>query len=61
MNLYAPNSAAERAKLGLSLSDYVSLADCWLVGGDFNRIEDVVDKLGGITTTISGWEAKCWD
>ena len=59
MNLYAPNSAVERAKLWLSLFDYVSLADCWLVGGDFNMIEDVADRMEGIATTISGWEAKC--
>ena len=61
MNLYAPNFASERAGLCLTLSDYVSLADCWMVGGDFNMIEDVADRMRGTTTTISGWEAKCWD
>ena len=33
--------------------------DCWLVGGDFNMIEDATNRLGGVGTTISGWEAKC--
>ena len=47
------------AKLWLSLFDYASLVDCWLVGGDFNMIEDVANRMGGITITISGWEAKC--
>ena len=61
MNLYAPNSASKRADLSLSLFDYADLADCWLVGGDYNMIEDVADRLGGIGTTILGWEAKCWD
>ena len=61
MNLYASNSASERADLWLSLSDYADLADCWLVGGDFNMIEDATDRLGGVGTTISGREAKCWD
>ena len=56
MNLYAPNFASERAGLCLTLSDYVSLADCLLVGGDFNMIEDVADRMGDITTTISRWE-----
>ena len=31
------------------------------MGGDFNIIKDVADRMGGITTTISGWEAKCWE
>ena len=61
MNLCAPNSTSERAGVWSSLCDYASLADCWLVEGDFNIIEDVVDRMGGITTTISGWEAKCRD
>ena len=26
-----------------------------------NMIEEVVDRLGGFGTTISGHEAKCWD
>ena len=45
----------------VSLSGYADLADCWLVGSDFNMIEDAIDRLGGVGTTISGWEAKCWD
>ena len=61
MNLYASNSASERADLWLSLSDYADLADCWLVGGDFNMIEDVADRLGVAGTTILGREAKCWE
>ena len=24
-------------------------------------IEDAAERMGGITITISGWEAKCWD
>ena len=59
MNLYASNSESERENLWLSLSDYADLADCWLVGGDFNMIEDATDRLGGVGTTISGREAKC--
>ena len=31
------------------------------MGGDFNMIEDVADRMEGIGTTISGQEAKCWD
>ena len=60
MNLYACNSESERADLWLSLSDYADLADCWLVGGDFNMIENVTDRLGGVGTTISGREAICF-
>ena len=33
MNIYAPNSALERACLWMSLSEYAGIADCWLVGG----------------------------
>ena len=61
MNIYAPNSASARASFWLSLVEYAGLADCWLVGGDFNMIEDASDRIGGTTTTISGGEAKCWD
>ena len=61
MNIYAPNSSSTRAGLWLSLAEYAGLADCWLVGGDFNMIEDASNRIGGTTTTISGWEAKCWD
>ena len=59
MNLYAPNSASERASLWLSFSNYASLANCCLLGGDFNMIEDVADRMEGITTHVLGWEAKC--
>ena len=61
MNIYAPNSASARASFWPSLVEYVGLADCWLVGGDFNMIEEAFDRIGGTTTTISSWEAKCWD
>ena len=54
MNLYAPNSALEREGVWLSLCDYASLADGWLMGGDFNMIQDVVDRMGGITTLRMG-------
>ena len=46
MNIYAHNSTLERACLWLSLSEYASLADCWLVGGVFNMIEDAFDRIG---------------
>ena len=61
MNLYAPNSTSKRACLWLSLSNYESLMDCWLLGDDFNMTEDSNDRMGGIATTISRWEANCWN
>ena len=61
MNIYAPNSMSVRAGIWLFLVEYAGLADCWLVGGDFNMIEDASDRIGCTTTTVSGWEAKCWD
>ena len=53
MNFHAPNSALERACLWLSLLEYARLIDCWLVGGNFNMIEDAFDRVGATTTTVS--------
>ena len=35
-----------------SLSKYVGLADCWLVGGDFNVIKASSDRVGGTTIAV---------
>ena len=44
MNIDAHNSTSERACLWLSLSEYASLDNCWLVGGDCNMIEDASNR-----------------
>ena len=61
INLYASNSASERDSFWISLSEYVGLADAWLVGGDFNMIEEASDRRGGSISTITGREARAWD
>ena len=61
INLYASNSASERASFWISLSEYAGLADSWLVGGDFNMIEEASDRRGGSISTITGREARAWD
>ena len=45
MNIYAPNFASARPGFWLSLVEYAGLADSWLVGGNFNMIEDVSHML----------------
>ena len=58
INLYASNSASERDSFWISLSEYVGLADAWLVGGDFNMIEEASDRRGGSISTITCHERR---
>ena len=61
INLYATNSPSKRASFWISLSEYAGLAGSWLVGGDFNMIEEASDRRGGTISTITGREAQAWD
>mgnify|MGYP000252850560 CR=1 FL=1 len=57
LNVYAPNHASARARLWEEI--YLSLpedVENWIVGGDFNMLEDPQDRRGGSMITIQGLE-----
>ena len=61
MNIYAPNHARDRAILWKNILSQVPNVDHWAIAGDFNMLEDVSDRLGGISHTISGLELYEWE
>ena len=61
MNIYAPNHARDRAILWENILSQVPSVDHWAIAGDFNMLEDVSDRLGGIPHTISSSELYEWE
>ena len=62
LNVYAPNHASARARLWEEI--YLSLpedVENWIVGGDFNMLEDPQDRRGGSMITIQGLELANWE
>ncbi len=62
LNVYAPNHASARARLWEEI--YLALpedVENWIVGGDFNMLEDPQDRRGGSMTTIQGLELANWE
>ena len=57
LNIYAPNHASARARLWEEI--YLTTPgdeNKWIVGGDFNMLEDPQDRRGGNMLTIQGQE-----
>ena len=62
LNVYSPNQASARAEFWTRIADALPALDHWCVGGDFNMLEDLVDRLGGSQqTTIHGSELATWE
>ena len=57
MNIYAPNHARDRVILWKNILSQVPSVDHWAIAGDFNMLEDVSDRLGGIPHTIFGYNS----
>ena len=54
MNIYAPNHARDRAILWKNILSQVPSVDHWAIAGDFNMLEDVSDRSGGILNYMNG-------
>ena len=62
LNVYAPNHASARARLWEEI--YLAIPEDeikWIVGGDFNMLEDPQDRRGGSRLTIQGQELANWE
>ncbi len=62
VNVYAPNHASARAILWEKIRQALPRAvDIWIMGGDFNMLEDPQDRRGGSMITIQGQELANWE
>ena len=61
LNIYAPNSAAERQEFWLQLVAKKPDADLWIIEGDFNMVEHPKDRRGNANGTVHGVEKYAWD
>ena len=43
------------------IADALPAVDHWCVGGDFNMLEDPLDRVGGNQTTLHGSELAAWE
>ena len=61
LNIYAPNHEIARAQFWRNLRQRLPMLDVWCVAGDFNMLEDPLDRLGGSATTVHGEELAEWE
>ena len=62
LNIYAPNHASVGARLWGEI--YLAIPRDvvkWIVGGDFNMLENPQDRRGGNMLTIQGQELANWE
>lgn len=61
LNIYAHNYTSSRARLWNTIRHYNLPEAEWILGGDFNMIESLDDKQGGVETTGRGeQEFRAW-
>jgi endonuclease/exonuclease/phosphatase family metal-dependent hydrolase len=61
LNIYAYNLTTSRTKLWRQIREYPLPEAHWVCGGDFNMIESIQDKKGGLpTTNVSRNELAAW-
>ena len=61
LNIYAPNHASARKQFWCDIAAAVPQVDHWCMAGDFNMIEDPMDRKGGSSVTIFGEELAAWE
>jgi exonuclease III len=62
LNIYAPNQSSKRAIFWDNLEQALpSTIEHWIMGGDFNMIEEPIDREGGSLSTIQGRELAAWE
>ena len=61
LNIYAPNTATARQQFWKDLLNKLPSLDHWCIAGDFNMLEDPIDRMGGSSITIHGHELTMWE
>ena len=60
LNIYAPNHASAKKHFWCEITNALpNVPHCYVVG-DFNMIEDPIDRKGGNVVTIHGEELAVW-
>ena len=60
INVYAHNAAADRRRLWSYMCDTLPQVDHWCMAGDFNMIEDKLDRSGGSKAILYGSKLSFW-
>ena len=61
LNVYAPNHASARAEFWSRIASSLLRANCWCMGGDFNMLESLDDRVGGSQTSVHDRELAAWE
>ena len=61
INVYAHNATTDRRRLWSYLCDTLPQVDHWCMAGDFNMIEDKLDRSGGSQAVLYGSELSFWE
>ena len=62
ISIYAPNLPAARAKFWNTLEHAIpSIVEHWIMGDDFNMLEDTMNRNGGSSATVHGRELVAWE
>ena len=61
INLYAHNASSDRRRMWSYLCDTLPHVDHWCMVGDFNMIEDKLDRSGGSQAVLYGSELSFWE
>ena len=59
--IYAPNTASARQQFWKDLLNKFPPLDHWCITGDFNMLEDPIDRMGGCSITIHDHESTMWE
>lgn len=60
MAVYAPNEPHNRKRLWKELADNIDKKRKWVVVGDFNMVEDALDRKGGSRKVVTSGEKRVW-
>ena len=61
INVYAHNAVADTRRLWSYMCDTLPQVDHWCMAGDFNMIEDKLDRSGGSQAVLYGSELSFWE
>ena len=61
LNMYAPNLVAEKKAFWLQLLNKKPDAELWIIGGNFNIVEQQEDRSRNAIGTVQGVEKDAWD
>lgn len=58
--IYAPNESRLRADLWHELANTLDKSKTWILAGDFNMVECIFDRKGGLGKILNGAELRAW-